>query len=201
MDILATQDVLSEPSFSFFLEEVDCPWATPYDGSNWRRIKSIMVEMGKSDEVVASAILAVAVLYKGQLYGLPLSKALYIYHTAKAGYERDLGNTNGRNEGNRKFEGIPVTTVLLCLFEFINYEMIPSLNELAGSFLDKLEAWKQSTLFQQRTEVSTSIITRLKLLYVATIRGGGMGIITESVFRAFPDNACSAGTPALTVHH
>lgn len=111
-----------------------------------------MVEMGKSDEVVASAIVAVAVLYKGQFFRLPLSKAFPIYHTAKAGYERVLGGTND-SKGDRKFERILVTAFLLCLFEFINYEMIPSLKELAEPFMDKLEAWKQSTPLQQRTEV------------------------------------------------
>jgi hypothetical protein len=196
MDILATQEVLSEPSFTFFLEEVECPWVTPYDGSNWRRIKYVMIEMGKSDEVVTSAIVAVAVLYKGQLYGLPLLKALSIYHTAKAGYDKVLRDTDGKNENGNDFDRILVTTFLLCLFEFISYEMAPCLKELAGPFMDSLQLWKQSTLSRRRTEVSTKIITWLKLLYVATMRGGGMGIIPETVFTAFPDYLC-AGTPTL----
>ncbi|RAO70359.1 uncharacterized protein BHQ10_006371 [Talaromyces amestolkiae] len=196
MDILATQEVLSEPSFTFFLEEVECPWVTPYDGANWRRIKHVMIEMGKSDEVIASAIVAVAVLYKGQLYGLPLSKALSIYHTSKAGYEKVLNDDSNSTDNSDGYERVLVTTLLLCLFEFINYEMIPSLKELAEPFMDKLEAWKQSPSFQQ-TEVSAKIITWLKLLYVTTMRGGGMGIIPENVFRAFPDYAHSAGSPAL----
>jgi hypothetical protein len=197
MDILATQDVLSEPSFTFFLEEVECPWVTPYDGSSWKRIKNVTIEMGKSDEVVASAIVAVAVLYKGQLYGLPLSKALSIYHTAKAGYQKALGDAGNSTENNHEFETILVTTLLLCLFEFNNYEMVPSLKELADPFMNKLQLWKQSTLFQKRTGVSTKIITWLKLLYVATMRGGGTGIIPEKVFRAFPECTYSTGTPVL----
>ena len=83
--------------------------------------------MGKSDEVVASTIVAVAVLYKGQFYGLPPSKAFSIYHTAEAEYERVLGGINDIKGGNGKFERILVTAFLLCLFEFINYEMVPSL--------------------------------------------------------------------------
>ncbi|KUL84248.1 hypothetical protein ZTR_06902 [Talaromyces verruculosus] len=200
MDILATQDVLSEPSFTFFLEEVDCPWVTPYDGSNWRRIKHVMVEMGKSDEVIASALVAVAVLYKAQLYGLPLSKATSIYHTAKAGFGKVLGGDDNSTDNEHQFERILVATFLLGLFEFINYEMVPSIKELAEPFMNKLQLWKQSTTaFQQRTEISTKIITWLKLLYVTTMRGGGLGIIPENIFREFPDNTRSAylGTGAL----
>lgn len=196
MDILATQEVLSEPSFTFFLEEVECPWVTPYDGVNWGRMKHVMIEMGKSDEVIASAIVAVAVLYKGQLYGLPLSKALSIYHTSKVGYEKVLNKNNNSTYNSDGYERVLVTTLLLCLFEFINYEMIPSLKDLAEPFMNKLEAWKKSPLFRQ-TEVSAKIITWLKLLYVTTMRGGGMGIIPENVFRALPDYAYSAGPPAL----
>lgn len=92
MDILATREVPPEPSFVFFLDEVDCPWVTPYDATNWQRMKSIIVEIGKSNAIVTSAIMAVSILYKAQLYGLPLSKAISLYDSAKHAYKQALSD-------------------------------------------------------------------------------------------------------------
>jgi hypothetical protein len=72
MDILTAREISLQLSFSYFVEAVDCPSITPYDEVNWRLMKLDVVELGMSNAAVASTIIAVSALYKGQLYGLPL---------------------------------------------------------------------------------------------------------------------------------
>ncbi|UKZ73568.1 hypothetical protein TrVFT333_001215 [Trichoderma virens FT-333] len=93
IDVLAIREVPLQPSISFFVESVDCPAIAPFDAVNWRRMKAQVAEVGMGNEAVAEAIVALATLYKGQMYGLPLSKAMYLYQSAKSTYEELLADS------------------------------------------------------------------------------------------------------------
>ena len=187
MDILATHEIPLRPWFSFFVEDVDCPTITPYDGVNWRRMKLELLELGMSNTAVASAIIAVSALYKGQLYSLPLSKALSLYHSSKAAYETLL------NDNTQDFGMILAAAFLLCLFEFIQSETVPILKDPSDVFIQRLEAWAHKS---SHSELSSRIITWLRLIYAATIRGGGTGLISDNVCSLF--SRCNAGLPNLS---
>ncbi len=179
MDILATRDVPLQPLFLFFVEDVTCSAITPYDGVNWQRMKLEVVKLGTANATVASAIAAVAALYKAQLYRLPLSKATSLYESARFSYR-------GLLENHAEDFGILLVSVfLLSLFEFVNYEYAtPVLKDPDQIFLDRLKAWAELPV--SHSGLALRIVAWLRLLHAATIRGGGMGIISEHVCRMLP---------------
>jgi hypothetical protein len=75
MDKLTATESPRQSRAPFPIENVDCPWITPYDPLNWRRAKLMMVEFGEVHSAVSAAIIAVTALYKAQLHGLPTSAA------------------------------------------------------------------------------------------------------------------------------
>jgi hypothetical protein len=188
MDLLTSREAALQPSLSFFVEAVDCPSITPYDSVNWRRMKLDVVDLGMSNPAVASAIIAVSTLYKGQLYGLPLSQALALYHSSKSACEELL------NDKTQDFGATLAATFLLCLFEYFHYETAPFLKEPSEVFIKRLETWAQHK--STHSELSSRIILWLRLLHATTIRGGGMGLISDSVCSLFP--RCKARIPNLS---
>lgn len=180
IDILAVCDVSFRPFFSFFLH-------TPYDGVNWRHMKLDIVELGISHTAIASAISAVSALYQGQLYSLPLSKAVTLYHSAKCAYEKLL------DDETQDFSTVLAAVFLLCLFDVVHYETAPILKEPSEVFTNRLASWSQHKL--QFSPLSSRIITWLRLLHATTVRGGGMGLISDSIFSLLPD--CRAGIANL----
>ncbi|PTB45826.1 hypothetical protein M441DRAFT_43815 [Trichoderma asperellum CBS 433.97] len=191
IDVLATRQAPLPLSFAFFVDQVDCPAVTPFDGVNWRRMKAEVVGVGTSNEAVAEAIVALSALYKGQMYGLPLSKAMCLYKSARLAYEKLLG------EGVEDFEIVLVTTFLLSLFESMQYyETDALLREPGEKFIHRLEAWTQSQL--PRSSLAIRIIVWLRLLHTIAIRGGGMGLISDRIYNLF--SSCSdAAIPSLAV--
>lgn len=191
IDVLATREVPLPLSFTFFVDQVDCPAITPFDGINWRRMKAEVVEIGTSNEAVAEAIVALSTLYKGQMYGLPLSKAMCLYKSARAVYEKML------NEDVQDFDIVLVTVFLLSLFESIQYyETDPLLREPGEEFIQRLEAWAQSQ--SSRSSLAMRIIVWLRLLHTTAIRGGGMGLVSDRIYNLF--SGCSeTAMPNLAV--
>jgi hypothetical protein len=179
MDILTAGEVPFQLSFSFFVEAVDCPPITPYDSVNWQHMKLHLVELGMSNAAVASAIIAVSALYKGQLYSLPLSKAFSLYYSSKSAYEKLL------NDENHDFGTILAATFLLCLFQFIHYETLPILIEPSEEFLKRLGLWAQNS--SSHSDLYSRIIIWLRILHATTIRGGGgIGLISDRICSLFP---------------
>lgn len=178
MDILRAQEVSLQPWFSFFVETVECPSITPYDGINWRSMKHAVVDMALSNPAIAAAIIAFSALYKAQLYSIPLSKALSLYHWAKGAYEALL------QDEVEAFDAILVTTFFLCLFDFMQYESIPILREPSDVFIERLGTWAQHE--STHSVLSLRIVAWLRLLHAATIRGGGLGLISDCVYNLLP---------------
>ncbi|EXJ80696.1 hypothetical protein A1O3_06980 [Capronia epimyces CBS 606.96] len=173
MDLLTAGEVPLQPSVLFFVEAVECPWITPYDGVNWEKVKIEVADVGMSNKSVGLAIMAISALYKAQLNNLPMSKALSLYHRSRAWYQKHLSNQS------QDFGTILIITILLCLFETIHYETAPVLRELHDIFVGRLESWAQQN--PPHSEQSLRIIAWLRLLHTATIRGGGRGIIPDSI--------------------
>ena len=187
MDKLTARAVGLQPSFSFFVESVDCPSITPYDGVNWRFMKLEVVELAKSNSGVSSAVLAVSALHKAHLYGLPLCKALSLYRASRSAYEKLL------TDAAKEFDTILAATFLLCLFEFHHYETVPMLREPSEVFVKMLRNWAQHQ--PSHSGLSLRIVAWIQLLHSTTLRGGGMGLVSDNIWSLFPN--CKAGIPNL----
>ncbi|KAH6607796.1 sterol uptake control 2 [Trichoderma cornu-damae] len=188
MDVLAVRDVPLQPSFSFFVDEVDCPAITPFDGINWRRMKAEVASLGASNEAVAGAIVALSTLYKGQMYGLPLSKAMSLYASAKAAYDRLL------DDDAQSFHVVLVAAFLLSLFGIVQYhETAPLLREPSERFLRRLQAWGRHP--PPHPPLALRIVAWMRLLHTTTIRGGGLGLMSDGVCGLLP--SCGETTPNL----
>lgn len=182
IDVLATREVPLPLSFAFFIDQVECPAITPFDGVNWRRMKAEIVEIGTSNEAVAEAIVALSTLYKGQMYSLPLSKAMCLYKSARSSYEKLL------DDDVQDFDVVLVTAFLLSLFESIQYyETDPVLRETGERFVQRLDTWTQNR--SSHSLLALRIIVWLRLLHTTAIRGGGMGLISDRIYDLF--SGCS----------
>ena len=173
MDLLMAREPSLQHWFMFFVEAVECPAITPYDGQSWRRMKQEIIKLGSSHSAIASAILAVSVLQKAQLYALSLSRATALYQASRAAYEKLLDGEPGL------FDKIMVVAFLLCLFEFTSYETIGVLEEPTEKFLQQLEIWTLQS--SSHCELSLRVAMWLRLLHVATMRGGCLGLISDRV--------------------
>ncbi|KAH7355588.1 hypothetical protein BKA66DRAFT_475131 [Pyrenochaeta sp. MPI-SDFR-AT-0127] len=178
MDILAAGEIPWKPWITFFVDEVDFPIITPYDSINWRRAKLEIVDLGTSTSAIALATIALSALYRGQLHGLPLSRAQSLYHSAKSAYERLLIDETA------SFKTILATVFLLSLFNFIHYDSDPVLVGPCALFVQRLEEWTLNE--EAHCGLSLRLTAWLRLLQVATTRGGGTGLVPEGIFTLFP---------------
>ncbi|KAH8683948.1 hypothetical protein BGZ61DRAFT_356857 [Ilyonectria robusta] len=180
MDLLAARGKPLQLSSAFFLETIDCPGITPFDSVNWQIMKHCVVELGGSCEVISSAITAVSALYKAQLYSLSVARALSLYRYAKDAVQEHLNNDS------HDFGSTLVATFLLCLFELIHSgEITPTLKEPSELFLKGLRDWAHYP--STHSELFIRLIAWFKIINRITLRGGGMGLISDSVYSLFPD--------------
>ncbi|KAM5350805.1 hypothetical protein ACJ41O_007310 [Fusarium nematophilum] len=185
IELTTTMDLLaacSEPSrmISFFLESVDCPGVAPFDSVNWHFAKCHIVEFGKTCSAIMSGITAVATLFKAQLYGLPASRSLSQYHSTRAAHEELLGDPT------RDFSYCLVVVLLLCLFELAHSgDGVPAFKEPSQLFLERLGTWAHHP--ESHSDLSLRLIIWLKILQTVTMRGGGMGLLSESICSLLPN--------------
>lgn len=183
MDVLAIREVPLQPSFSYFVDTVDCHTITPFDGVNWRRMKADVAGVGMSIEAVAQAIVALSTLHKGLAYGLPLAKSMCLYQSAKSAYAKLL------DDAAQDFDAVLIATFLLCLFEFVQYdETVPLLQEPSEAFLRRLRAWAHQYQLPH-SSLSLRILSWLKLLHTTALRGGGMGLVSDEVYHLLPSSS------------
>lgn len=193
MDFLTAGEIPFQLSFSFFVETVEFPPITPFDPVNWQQFKHSVTELGMSNTAIASAIIAVSALYKAQLYILPLSNALSLYQTSENAYEKSL------HDESQDFDTIIAATFLSCLFQFVHYEAVPRLRNPSPVFLEKLQHWAQDP--SSHSELSSRIVLWLRILHAMTIRGGGMGLISDSICDLFPSYTTRTPNLPLTSSH
>ena len=189
IDLLAATQVPIHASFSFFVEEVNPPLISPYDQVNWGRMKMHVIELGTYNEAVAATILAVQALYKAQLNGLTTSRAMSAYHAARTIFK------NALDDDTQDFNTILVVTFLLCLFETIVPDETDSvLGHSDGAFVRRLEIW---SLQGYHSPVSLRIEVWLKILHVAARRGGGPGLLSDTVSGLLPIRTTEAPSLCL----
>ncbi|KAF4472118.1 Transcriptional regulatory moc3 [Fusarium albosuccineum] len=185
IELTTTMDLLaacSEPSrlTSFFLESVDCPGVTPFDSVNWHFAKCHIVELGKTCSAIMSGITAVATLFKAQLYGLSPSRSLSQYRSTRAAHEELLGDPT------QDFSCCLVVVLLLCLFEVAQSgDGLPTFKDPSQLFLERLGAWAQHA--KSHSELALRLTLWIKMLQVVTMRGGGMGLLSDSIYSLLPD--------------
>lgn len=190
MDLLKAREVPLQPSFSFFVESVDCPIITPYDAHNWRVAKCYMAELGTHDNVVGSAIIALSTLYKGLHYGLPLSRAISFYQSSRRAYE------NAVDDKGQDFGAFVVATFLLCIFDLLHQETVPVLESPSEALVRKFEAGLNTTSKNRNTSEQTArILSWLRLVHASSLRAGSNGLISDSLPVFSPYHASQAVPP------
>lgn len=94
IDLIAANQVSAQPSFSYFIQEVNHPLIARFDLVNWSKVKIYMTKLASREQSVASAILAVHALYQAQIKGLSMSYSMALYRIASTrlatGLERPL---------------------------------------------------------------------------------------------------------------
>ncbi|KAF5687803.1 transcriptional regulatory moc3 [Fusarium denticulatum] len=185
IELTTTLDILTLRTQSpymteLFLDAVECPGITPFDPLNWKLAKQHIVHLGKSCLAISSGITAVATLCSGQVFALSTSESLSRYHSAKKNVEELLG------DNDKNIDLVLVAVFLLCMFELIHSgDITPYLKEPSRIFTQRLQTWTQTqTSF---SELSTRIVTWLKILYSTSFRGGAMGLLSERVFSLLPN--------------
>lgn len=173
IDLMAANEVSSHPSFNYFIEEVNTPLVSPFDQSNWDRMKIYSAGLAAHNKAVAAAILAVQALYKAQANGLSTSHAMSVYRSAKAVLSRDIDDTA------LDFNLLLLNAFLLCLFEILIPEETASLfSESDGAFIRRLESWK---LEGYHSPMALRIEAWLRMIQAAARRGGGPGFLSHVV--------------------
>lgn len=167
-------------SFSYFIDEVDCPFISPFDRLNWTRLKIHITQLAVQDLTVATAILVTQNLYRVLINGLPISNATSEYQAAVANFQTMVGD----DETN--FDIILAVAFLLCLCEVIlPNEDGPAFCGFNQAFETRLRAWLRSL---QISPISLRICTWLQFLHVATKRVGSCGIMSETMFSLLSNN-------------
>ncbi|OAL35921.1 hypothetical protein AYO20_04827 [Fonsecaea nubica] len=174
--------------FPYFVEKVEFPFISTFDGENWARMKRYMVMLSARSPVIASAISAVEALYEAEELGQETSNAISLYYAAKADHAKMLRF----QEPDLEFTFI-VMALLACFEVVSQQDTVPTMMKSEGPFVIKLERW-----IQQRPwpPVVCRIETWLKLLHVKALHLGGRGFMSAKVSHLFSYNATTL-TPSL----
>ncbi|KAK0387057.1 hypothetical protein NLU13_5370 [Sarocladium strictum] len=178
MDLLASCGETSQVK-SMFIELVECPGITPFDTVNWDLAKQHMVHANESCSTVSAGIAALATLFKGQAYSMPLSRATALHRVTQTSFEELL------SDHTRDLGHCLMVVFLICLFDLVHRgETAPFFKAPSKLFLDRLAAWAEHP--KTHSELSRRLVTWLRILQVVTMRGGGTGLLAESVVAVLP---------------
>ncbi|KIV79512.1 hypothetical protein PV11_07069 [Exophiala sideris] len=181
--------VLPQRSFSYFVEQVDCPLISPFDHSNWKWVKLHLTRLALKEMSVAAAILAVQNLYRVLVNGLPMSHAISEYHAAVTNLQVMVGNDT------IEFETILAVAFLLCLCEITLPNVDgPPFGGFGQAFETRMEAWLTSL---HVSPLSVRLCAWLQLLHVASKRVGNCGLMPEGVFTLLSNNITSVPTISM----
>lgn len=165
---------ISEQPFSYFIDEVDFPAISPFDSSNWKRMKVHIVQLAVENQAIAAATLAVQSVYRAQVNRLPMFHATSEFAAALATFEQMI------EKDTIDFDDVLVEALLLCLCQVtLPNEDGPSFRGFNPPFEARLGVW---LLNSQRSPVSLRIGAWLQLLHVATKRSGCSGLLPETAF-------------------
>jgi hypothetical protein len=174
--------------FSYFIEHIEAPFICPVDTTNWMRVKRYAVELARQSPVAAAAIICVEALYEAETLGQDTTRAMSLYHVAKAQHGAML-ETEGQN-----LESTLVVTLLLCCFEIVAQQETVSITMKAeGLFVEFLRRW---TVMRPWSPIASRIETWLKVLHVKALHLGGRGLLSVKVNQIL-SSAEPGPTPSL----
>ncbi|CAK7274537.1 hypothetical protein SEPCBS119000_006223 [Sporothrix epigloea] len=180
IDLLNTRG-LSTHLAAYFKDEVVCPGITPFDKINWQHAKHHIAFLGETCPAIAYGITAVAALHKSIVLNLANSRALVYYSSAKCALEELL------KDPCQDFNSSIVVVFLLCLFELLHSgEIVPTLKSPTTIFIERLVEWASLPL-SSHSPLSVRLVVWLKIIQSMTLRGGGQGLLEESVHDLLPD--------------
>lgn len=178
MDLLASCGETAQVK-SLFMELVECPGITPFDTINWDLVKQHMVYASESCATITAGIAALATLFKGQAYSMPLSRATALLRVAQCSFEELLC------DHTRDFGHCLIAVFSMCLFDLVHRgESEPFFKTPSKLLLDRLSAWAQHS--ETHSDLSRRLVAWLRILQVVTMRGGGSGLMAESVCTLLP---------------
>ena len=176
IDLMAATQIPLQPSFTYFVQDVNPPIISEFDHVNWARAKMHLAELGSRVKAVGAAILAIQALYKAQSNGLPTTRSLSLYNAALVAFETAL------KDDSEDMNNIFAAAFLLCLFEMVLPEETDStFGKLEGLILTRLATWSAPGYLSLR------IGAWLTLCHTSARRGGNPGILSNAVSSHIPN--------------
>ncbi|KAL5617612.1 hypothetical protein FOBRF1_006360 [Fusarium oxysporum] len=179
IDWLAAFEVAIPSSFCYFIEQVDCPFLSPFDFLNWNRVKTHIARLGLQYVPVSKALLAIQAVYRAQVDRLSMVHARSEYQAAVDNFE-SISSDQGVD-----FDVILIVAFLLCLCMTTLPNEDSSFGVLDGTFTERLHAWLQGG---HREPISLRICAWLQLLNTATKRSGSVGLLSEHIANLLYDH-------------
>ena len=183
IDLIAAREAPANPSFAYFVNEVQVPLVSPFDPANWLRLKIYIRGLSTHDKAVGASILAVQAVYKAQANVLPTTHAMSAYDTANCIFNAIL------EDEAVDFHFILIIAFLLCLVEvLVPTETGPVFSQSDGPFLERLQVWSLGghQLQEVQVPVTLRVVAYLRILHAATRRGGGPRLLSENVDHLLP---------------
>ncbi|KAI1613960.1 hypothetical protein EDD37DRAFT_635175 [Exophiala viscosa] len=181
IDLMAATQIPLQPSFTYFVQEVNPPIISDFDHVNWARAKMHLAELGSRIKAIEAAILAVQALYKAQSNGLPTTHSLSLYQAGMLAFETAM------KDHAEVLDNIFAAAFLLCLFEMVLPEETGSVfGNLGSLFLTRLATWSAPG------HLSLRIGAWLTLCHASARRGGNPGILSDAVKSHIPNYGTEA---------
>lgn len=161
------------PRFAYFIEHVEPPFITPFDTDNWIRFQRYAITLAQNSPVTAAAISCVEALYEAETNHQDTTRAMSLYHTAKAQHTTMLESEM------QNLEPTLAVTFLLCCFEIVAQQETVSISMKAeGAFVEFLKNWVSCRPWPP---IACRIEAWLKILHVKALHLGGRGLLSVKV--------------------
>ena len=176
IDLLAAKE--GRLSFTYFHQEVNSPFITPYDPVNWTAFKDQVLDVVSHSTPVAAATGAVQSLYKARKNCLPHVSALSSYSAACEIFDSVLS----AQDANEHFDLLLTTAFLLSLVEMLlPEETSPGpFSPSHGAFIQQLEMWSSNENVQ--SPLSLRLGSWLLISHAAARRSGNRGLLSATVY-------------------
>lgn len=177
----------SHDGFDYFRSRVNPPFMLPWDESNWKAAKVLMVEMAHYCQPVRACILAVEQLYRQVEGNGEVAESLAAYFVAKSAVVLAMKNDPPT------FDQLIVSTFLLCCVEVVaQQETISTTLKQRDSLITTIENHLHEKPW---SPLAQRIIVWLYLLHAKAVHLGGRGILSPNMLSLLQDQL----NPALCV--
>lgn len=166
-------------SFAYFINEVDCPFLSPFDAFNWKWMKLYLTDLASQNENVATALSTMQSIYRVVVNGLPSTDAVSDYQNAINMLQAMV------TDENTSFDTVLAVAFLLCLCQVT----LPNVDGRPFTGFDEaFETRFQIWLWGLQSPVSARLCVWLQLLHVAAKRVGSCGLVPETIFTLISSN-------------